>query len=177
MMDIEKKLAKTDLGIFKEEPKKTLAREFIRYSKFKTSAALSKFNHMGYKDNTIHVLFDYAVKYLTTGFVHPTCGVKSFVPYLDELRSSTTPLTPKESEKRMVYKYKDGRNTKRRIPVVVAEEVVAPVVNKEVTVKFVYAVKAEGEYFVFDTEAESNAFVKACKAFDKSYETLHLTKV
>lgn len=102
-MDIEKKLAKTDLNQFKQEPFKLLVKQLYKYQDFKTSVILNKINKLTYKDATIRVYVAAMRKYLKTGV--EDCNARSLYDIIDELKATHTPiLTPSASERHKSYK-------------------------------------------------------------------------
>ena len=103
MMTLERKLAQEDLNKFKTDPLKLLARQFVQYSRHKTSFAMQKINRMGYSETTAKFMFEKSCQYLSG-----SKGVKGLnkklVLYLDEcVANAVQPLQPsKENERRIV---------------------------------------------------------------------------
>ena len=67
MMDIEKKLAKTDLNQFKTEPLKQLVKQIYKHQNFKTRVILEKINRANYSEHTVALYINKIKQYLKTG--------------------------------------------------------------------------------------------------------------
>lgn len=104
MMNIEKKLAQTDLNQFKTEPLRQLIKQIYKYQKFKSSVILNKINRANYSETTVKLYINKIKQYLKTGVkVHSTPA--NVYNILEELKAVHAPiLTPSESEKAKVYK-------------------------------------------------------------------------
>ena len=103
MMALENKLAQADLNKFKTDPLKLLARQFVQYSRHKTSIAMQKINRMGYSEATARFMFEKSCQYLS-GSKDVRGLNKSLVLYLDEcVANAVQPLQPsKENERRII---------------------------------------------------------------------------
>lgn len=154
-------------GIFKEDPKKSLARQLYQYQNFAPKIALTRINRFGLSESTVKLLLQQTRSYLNYNKYSSTTGFKKYQPLMDEFKEEhLVPYVPKQSEKVVLM---GARNTKKKDPVEV-KSVTAT------TVKFLYAIKCKDQYFIFDTEKESNAFIRALDFLDTPYEKMHLTK-
>lgn len=117
-MDIEKKLAQTDLNQFKQEPLKLLVKQLYKYQDFKGIVILDKINKLTYKDSTIKVYIDAMRKYLKDGTRISTTS--RIYEIIDELKANHTPiLTPSAKEKRVEYKFRKQKLVTPPVPVLV----------------------------------------------------------
>ena len=96
-MDIEKKLAKTDLNQFKQDPLKLLIKQLYKYQDFKFKKALSQINTMNFKESTVYEYYRNVRRYLRDGVKQR--GFKTIYAYIDELKNSgLTPLRPSKED-------------------------------------------------------------------------------
>lgn len=163
MMELEKRLASTDLNQFKEAPKQIMAKEILRYRNFTPKAALSKMNRVAYSDSTLISYLNQGFRYLETGYVQPHKGFEPIAQYIDQYKNRISALTPSEADRRIKRKRWGKGSGARRIPTCKKQQAVA---QQSVTESFVYMVQIDGfnRAHIFTTEKECNAFVDGVKA-------------
>ena len=165
MMKIEKELAQQNLDVF--NPSKLIAKEILKYRKFKTSVALKKINHCSYKPATVKAFFDQGLRYLRTGEYNRRTGVGSVVKYIEQYKSAISALQPTESEQRRPYKpYKTARTAS------ITPKQPKPLITKTntLTEAFIYMVRssANNSVFIFKTLKEVEAFKQGVYSIDPS---------
>ena len=184
MMDIEKKLANTDLDIYKQSAIDQFAKGVCRYRLFKAESAIPNITHIGYTSNSARALFNALSRYLITGEKTNLTISKHLYEAVDKYKFTCSALTPTEGQKRTIKK---SPRSARCVSVDISsclpniEEVkkveYPKVFDGECTAKFSYAVKLNhNTYKVFASETEFNAFKEALELVGKpeEYKYVHL---
>jgi len=123
-MQIEKKLAQTDLNKYKTQPQndiksdtlKLLIKQLYKYQKFSTKAVLEKINMMNFKKSTVIQYYRYMKRYLATG--EKTYTYEQMYNIIDELKAKHEAiLTPSENERYIAKKYKPAATSPTTTPI------------------------------------------------------------
>ena len=159
MMEIEKKLATTDLSGLKDAPLKLFAKHCVQYQDFKTKVALQKFNCkiLGLKESTIELFFNGAISYIKNGA--KINGVnRKLLNFIDEIINTNqfVPLTPSLADKRIQYVRNKSEKYEINVPIMKKEQ-------PKLIEKFIYGIRKDNTIMLFDTEQEQNAFIKGYK--------------
>ena len=159
-MEIEKKLAQTNLNQFKEVPMRVFAKACIEYQDFKTSAALMKFNWFGKSRMTCQTYFNAGVTYIKTGKCLNRILPKELKLYIDEFiaKGSYKALIPNENEKRGEFPKRKKHIEKFEVPI--RRKISQP---KAIIQSFLYGVKIANMLLTFNSEKEVNAFEQGYK--------------
>lgn len=174
MMELEEKLAKTDLNVFKMKPLEHLAKEIVRYQLFKTEVALSHINYATLSKSTAIYYFNNAVRYLN-GKANSLS--KPFRANLDKFSKEYTPLRPKEEDKRQDYSLRTNHKTTK--PDIVKPDIIENIPEpKRITEEIIYGVVFNNVIVTYDTAKELNAFKQGVKFADNSIKMkeIHLNK-
>lgn len=183
MMDIEKKLANTDLDIYKQSAIDQFAKGICKYRLFKAESAMPHITHIGYSNSSAWALFNVLSRYLITGEKTNRTVSKHLYEAVDKYKFTWPALTPTESQKRTIKK---SPRSEKCVSVDISclpnvEEVkkveYPKVFDGECTTKFSYAVKLNhNTYKVFASETEFNAFKEALELVGKpeEYKYVHL---
>ena len=157
MMEIEKKLATTDLSGLKDAPLKLFAKHCVQYQDFKTNVALQKFNCkiLGLKESTIKLFL--MVQYLTSETELNGVNRKLF-NFIDEIINTNqfVSLTPSLADKRKQYVRNKSEKYEINVPVIKKEQ-------PKLIEKFFYGIRKDNTIMLFNTEREQNAFIQGYK--------------
>jgi len=167
MMELEEKLAKTDLNVFKMKPLEHFAKEIVRYQLFKTEVALSHINYATLSKSTAIYYFNNAVRYLN-GKANSLS--KPFRANLDRFSKEYTPLRPKEEDKRQDYSLRTNKPTETdNIKPDIIKNIPEPTLQlKRITEEIIYGIVFNNVIVTYDTEKELKAFKQGVKFVDNS---------
>lgn len=160
MMKIEKDLQNKDLSAFKTTQAKELAKKILQYRNFKTKFALENINYTPYTYLTATQIFNKSLVYLSTGKKSKGLPLE-ICHYLDKLKGYTTPLTPTATQKRLKFAPRKKQQSQH----------VKQIQPQQLTSRFLYIIKANGEYHVHEKEHDHDLFIKALKWMDVEFQT------
>lgn len=153
MMEIEKKLAQTDLNVFKTAPAELLARQIVQYQNFSNKAAMSKINCMSYSPSAVRNYLTLGISYIKNGYKTRSVPTSIYNAIDMWQEKNLQPLTPAAGEER---KFK-----KKKISEIVKPKVSVPDVPKVLTEKFEYGIKMGNTIKIYDSEEQCKVFIDA----------------
>lgn len=173
MMEIEKKLANTDLNQFKTVPQEHLAKEIIRYQLWNAGKALDRINYAPLKRATALFYFHSGIRYLEGGKTYLS---EPFKKLLDKYKNneSCKIIIPFEGCERLP---KDKRKkSKLDEPIIPVEKQEKKPLVKSIVETFLYAVKIGNMFLTFNTQKEVDAFTQGFKMANPTanFEQLHI---
>ena len=131
MMEIEKKLAATDLNKYKTDDLEELIKQLYKYQKFKFDAIISKIDMRSYSLKTVQSYFTLLKRYLKTNVRR--VKQNNLYNIIDDLVLTCHPtLTPSESEKCRVYNVKPRKTPTPTPQPTLAEKVEPPKYTEQI---------------------------------------------
>lgn len=168
-MELEKKLAQTDLNTFVSAPAKILAKEILKYQKFSPKAALERMNFASFSPSTAKSYLAQGHQYLKDGTYNKRTGFGKVAQFIDQLRNSVSALTPPQGDEYKPRKRKKNAQHNQQPTITVHKAVAATLPSRvatiDLTVAFKYGVRLDGsnQLYLFDSEKECNAFIDGVK--------------
>ena len=148
----------------KEKAIRDFAYNIVKYQKFNTKIAVSKFEH-SYSKITACNYFDAGLKYLRTGNTFKANYNKHLYTYIDEaVAKHIQPLIPSMKEERQLKKGYYAR--KENNPPITK----LAVVNKPLTAKINYGVQINDNIVLCKTEDEARAFLRGMRFLSRKDE-------
>lgn len=163
-MTFEERLQAINPQPFADIKEKRIAKGIIQYQNFRTNIALERIDFTGYGKSSAIMLFNTGVAYLNTGNI-ASRGFGKIKQYIDEMRKQYTPLTPKESERRI----KCGG--KKRTATIIEPKVN---VQPKVTETFIYGVETSKGIIPYQKEEDFLTAVRTLDYVGVEYKKLHL---
>lgn len=150
----------------------SLAKQIVQYQNFKTAAAISKMT-TEYSKTSLTCYFAYGVKYLKTG------DAKRLNPSLKEALDKCKaehiqPLTPKDSERRIVHKSHVKKEHKKETTLPIQK---LDIIGKPLVEKFEYGLRLDNKIMVVDSK-KLDAFTEISKFFGLTHniQTVKVSK-
>lgn len=137
---------------------KDFATNIVKYQKFKSKAALSKFEYK-LRENTANSYFGFGVTYIKTGKICKAANKKLYT-YIDEAISNhVQPLTPSDKDKRVEFKntyHKKGV----KLPV---QETLKKMNCGSLVEKFEYGVRYDDTIKIFESSHDAKMFLNGIR--------------
>lgn len=144
----------------KENRLRNLAKDIIKYQKFKTSAFINKIDNAGYTKNSLAAMISCGIVYLKTGTKNSSTNSQLY-NFIDEYKTKTEILTPLINEQREIQR----RNIAKKTSV---QKVLNQISNKaKEDSKYQLAVKVGDSIKLANNTEYANAFLDGMKFLGK----------
>lgn len=159
MMEMEKKLALTDLKAYHQDYKlQKLATNIIKYQNFKTSSIPEEIKK-DFTSQTFANYFSQGLRYVRTQCKNPKTPKKLFEFIDKDLKRCVQPLTPSEKDKRLIYQ--NRRCKSKRVKPVEQPHFDIP---KQLTQPFEYGIRKNDKIIVMKDDHTANEFLNNCRS-------------